>query len=143
MGRILALDYGRKRIGVAITDPLQIIANGVDTIPAGKAIEFLTKYFETKEVDLVIVGFPKQMNNQESEVVIYLNAFVKEFKKKFPEMPVEFIDERFTSKMASQAIRDAGASKKIRRDKALIDKVSATIILQSYLELRNNISIKK
>lgn len=143
MGRILALDYGRKRVGIAVTDPLQISANGLETVSSGKIIEYLRSYFITEKVELVVIGYPKKMNNEESEAVIYINSFVKEFKKNFPEVPIEYVDERFTSKMATKAIRDAGARKKVRRDKALIDKVSATIILQSYLEFRSNVSIKQ
>ncbi len=136
MGRILAIDYGKKRSGVAVTDPLQIIANGLDTVASENLIAFLTDYFKKEQVDLVVVGEPKQLNNQPSESVIYINAFLKKFHKAFPAMKVEFVDERFTSQIAFQAMIDGGVKKQKRRDKALVDKISATIILQSYLETK-------
>ena len=138
MGRILAIDYGRKRVGVAVTDPLKIIANGLDTIHSKDIIAFLKDYFSKEEVETVVIGFPKQLNNLPSESVIYVNEFISHFKKNFPEMKYELMDERFTSKMAFQTMIDGGLKKKQRQDKALIDKVSATIILQSYLEQLNN-----
>ncbi len=137
MGRILAIDYGKKRSGIAVTDPLQMIANGLDTIASDNLIDFLTRYFKEEQVDLVVVGHPKQMNNQPSESVIYINAFLKKFHKVFPQMRVEFVDERFTSQIAFQAMIAGGVKKQKRMDKALVDKVSATIILQSYLETKN------
>ena len=138
MGRILALDYGRKRTGIAVTDPLQIIANGLDTVPTHKLFEFLTAYFNSEVVDKIVIGYPKQLNNQPSESVSYINNFIKTFKKKFPDKELFLMDERFTSKMAFQAMIDGGVKKEQRRDKALIDKVSATIILQSYMEMNSN-----
>lgn len=139
MGRILALDYGRKRVGIAVTDTLQLIANGLDTVPSATIINFLKQYFEKERVDLVVIGYPLQMNNEPSEAVLFIDQFIDGFKKKFPEMKFYLMDERFTSKMASRAMIDGGLKKKKRQDKWLIDKVSATIILQSYLEMRNNI----
>jgi putative holliday junction resolvase len=139
LGRILALDYGRKRVGIAVTDTLQLIANGLDTVPSATIINFLKQYFEKERVELVVIGYPLQMNNEPSEAVLFIDQFIDGFKKKFPEMKFYLMDERFTSKMASRAMIDGGLKKKKRQDKWLIDKVSATIILQSYLEMRNNI----
>ncbi len=138
MGRILAIDYGRKRTGIAVTDPMQIIANGLDTLPSHSVIEFLKSYFQKEKVDEVVIGYPKQLNNQPSESVGFVNEFITRFKKNFPGMDLHLVDERFTSKMAFQAMIDGGLKKQQRRDKALIDKVSATIILQSYLEMKEN-----
>lgn len=138
MGRILAIDYGRKRTGIAVTDPLQLIANGLETVPSHTVIDFLKNYFHKEIVDEVVVGYPKQMNNKPSESVTFVNSFVKQFKKVFPDRELQLVDERFTSKMAFQAMIDGGIKKERRKDKALIDKVSATIILQSYLEMRKN-----
>jgi putative holliday junction resolvase len=138
MGRILAIDYGQKRTGVAVTDRLQLIANGLDTIPSNELIHYLQTYFATEEVDLVVIGYPRQMNNTTSEAVIYVDEFIKNFKKKFPTREYYLMDERFTSKMAFQTMIDGGVKKQQRRNKALIDKISATIILQSYMEMRQN-----
>lgn len=139
MARILAIDYGRKRVGIAVTDPMQIIANGLDTVAAKDVLDYLEKYMNTEEVECFVVGYPKQMNNEDSESVKYLKPFLGKLKKKFPEIPVEMVDERFTSKIAFQTMIDGGLGKKARRDKALIDKVSATIILQSYMETKRNL----
>lgn len=137
MGRILAIDYGRKRVGIAVTDPLQMIANGLKTVHSKDIFDFLKEYFAHEDVDAVVVGYPKQMNNQASEAVRYINPFVKRLTKLWPDMQVELQDERFTSKMASQAMIDGGLKKKDRQNKALVDEISATIILQSYLERKN------
>ncbi len=134
MGRIMAIDYGRKRVGVAVTDPLNIIANGLDTVPAYKIWEFFERYFNTETVSTVVVGMPKQMNNTPSQAVEYVVPFINKLKKKYPDINVVEYDERFTSKMAFQAMIDGGAKKKQRQNKGLIDKVSATIILDSYLD---------
>jgi putative Holliday junction resolvase len=134
----MAIDYGRKRTGVAVTDPMQIIASGLDTIPSHSLMDFLKMYFSKEVVDEVVVGYPKQMNNTPSESVIFVDAFIKQFKKKFPEKELHLADERFTSKMAFQTMIDGGLKKKQRQNKALIDKISATIILQSYLEFKSN-----
>lgn len=139
VGRILAIDYGRKRVGIAVTDPLQIIANRLTTVPAHEIWMFLKKYFAEEDVEKVIVGYPMQMNNQPSEAVQYINPFLKKFQKDYPDMPLEQVDERFTSKMAFQTMIDAGLKKKDRQNKGTIDGVSATIILQSYLEQKNYI----
>ncbi len=138
MGRIIALDYGRKRTGIAVTDPLQIIANSLTTVPSSEVMAFLRSYTAKENVDSFVVGYPRQMNNTPSEAVIYIDPFVKQLKQTFPDKEVFLMDERFTSKMALQAMIAGGVKKKDRQNKALIDAVSATIILQSYLEYRNN-----
>ena len=134
MGRILAIDYGRKRVGIAVTDPLQIIATRLTTVATHEIWLFLKEYFSKENVEKVIVGYPMQMNNQPSEAVKYINPFLQKFQKDYPDMLLEQVDERFTSKMAFQTMIDAGLKKKDRQNKATIDGVSATIILQSYLE---------
>jgi len=138
LARILAIDYGRKRVGLAVTDPMQIIANGLDTVPAKDLLDYLEKYMTNEEVELFVVGYPKQSNNEDSESMKYLKPFLGKLKKKFPDIPVEMVDERFTSKIAFQTMIDGGLKKKQRQDKAMIDKVSATIILQSYMETKRN-----
>lgn len=134
VGRILAIDYGKKRVGIAVTDPLQLIATRLTTVPAHEIWTFLKDYFSKENVEKVIVGYPMQMNNQPSEAVLYINPFLKKFQKDYPDMPLEQVDERFTSKMAFQTMIDAGLKKKDRQNKETIDGISATIILQSYLE---------
>ena len=134
MSRILAIDYGKKRVGLAVTDPLQIIATSLTTVATHEIWVFLKDYFSKEDVEKVIVGYPMQMNNQPSEAVQYINPFLRKFQKDYPEMPLEQVDERFTSKMAFQTMIDAGLKKKDRQNKGTIDTVSATIILQSYLE---------
>ena len=134
MGRIIAIDYGRKRTGLAVTDTMQIIANGLETVPSGEATDFLKSYVSRENVDLFIVGQPLQMNNEPSENMQHVTAFVNRLRKAVPDIPVEFVDERFTSVMAHQAMLDGGLRKKKRQDKALVDKISATLILQEYLE---------
>lgn len=134
MGRILAIDYGRKRVGIAVSDPMKMIANGLTTVHPKDLIEFLTDYFSKEKVDTLVVGYPRKMNNQASEAVNYINPFLKKFKKEFPDIPVQLEDERFTSKMAQQAMIDGGMKKGERQKKENIDRISATIILQSYLQ---------
>lgn len=134
MSRILAIDYGRKRTGIAVTDPMQIIANGLTTVPTHELMDFLLKYVAQEKVERIVVGHPKQMNNEDSENMKYIKPFVAQLKKKLPDMLVELVDERFTSVLAHQAMLDGGLKKKARQDKALVDEISATIILQSYLE---------
>ena len=136
MSRILAIDYGRKRTGIAVTDPMQIIANGLTTVPTHELMDFLLKYVAQEKVERIVVGHPKQMNNEDSENMKYIKPFVAQLKKKLPDMPVELVDERVTSVLAHQAMLDGGLKKKARQDKALVDEISATIILQSYLESR-------
>lgn len=133
MGRILALDYGKKRTGIAVTDALQIIASGLTTIETEKLTLFLKKYIEEENVERIIVGEPKQMNNTSSESEMLIQPFLKWLGSTFPNIPVERQDERFTSKMAFQSMIEGGLSKKQRRTKALVDEISATIILQAYL----------
>lgn len=133
MPRILAIDYGQKRTGIAVTDELQIIASGLTTIPSETAIAFLQDYFGKENVSKVLIGEPRQMNNEASQSAEIINAFVVKFQKTFPEMPVVRVDERFTSKMAFQTMIDSGLKKKQRQNKALIDEIAATILLQDYL----------
>lgn len=138
MGRILAIDYGRKRVGIAVTDTCRIIATGLQTVRAHDILEFLQTYTTTEQVDLFVVGHPKQMDNTDSESMIYIKPFLVALKRKFPNIPIEMYDERFTSVMAHQALIEGGAKKKTRQNKALIDTISATIILTSYLESKRN-----
>jgi putative holliday junction resolvase len=133
-GRIMAIDYGRKRVGLAVTDPMQMIATRLETVSSGDIWQFLDDYFRKEKVILVIVGYPVQMNNEASEAVKYINPFLKAFIRKYPDMPVQQVDERFTSKLAFQTMIDSGLKKSERRNKGLVDGVSATILLQSYLE---------
>jgi putative holliday junction resolvase len=133
MPRILAIDYGLKRTGIAVTDELQIIASGLTTVASDTAIAFLKNYFATENVAKVIIGEPRQMDNSPSESAAIIEAFVAKFKSEFPEMPVVRVDERFTSKLAFQSMIDSGLKKKQRQDKALIDEIAATIMLQDYL----------
>jgi len=137
VSRILAIDYGKKRVGLAVTDPMQMIATRLTTVPAHEIWIFLKDYFSKEDVEKVIVGYPLQMNNLPSEAVNYINPFLRKFQKDYPEMPLEQVDERFTSKMAFQTMIDAGLKKKDRQIKETVDGVSATIILQSYLEQKN------
>ena len=135
MGRILAIDYGKKRTGIAVTDPLKMIASRLTTVTSATVFDFLKTYLEKEDVETFVVGYPMTMNYVPSEAVKYIDPFVKKLQKIYPEIPVELADERFTSKLAFQTMIDAGVKKQQRRDKALIDGVSATIILQSYLDL--------
>lgn len=134
MGRILAFDYGKKKTGIAVTDPLKIIANGLDTIPSAKIYEFLKDYLAREDVEAFVVGYATRNSGEDSESMKYIRPFVRSLKNKYPHIPVYMVDERYTSKMAFQTMIDAGLSKKKRRDKWLIDKISATIILQTFLE---------
>jgi putative Holliday junction resolvase len=134
MSRIIAIDYGKKRTGIAVTDILQLIANGLTTVPTTELMDFLLNYVAKEPVERIIVGHPKQMNNEDSENMKRIVPFVNLLKKKLPQILVELVDERFTSVLAHQAMLDGGLKKKARQDKALVDEISATIILQSYLE---------
>lgn len=136
MPRILAIDYGTKRTGVAVTDELQIIATGLDTIETNKLHDFLDKYLAENEVQEIVIGLPVRMHGEIGELEIEIQKFIQKFSEKHPEIPIFRENEMFTSKLASQAIFQSGAKKKKRQDKALIDKVSATIILQSYMETK-------
>jgi putative holliday junction resolvase len=133
MPRILSIDYGQKRTGIAVTDEMQIIASGLTTIPTHTLVDFLKDYFAKEKVEAVLIGEPKQMNGQPSESASVINGFVTHFSNIFPEMKVIRVDERFTSKMAFQTIIDSGLNKKQRQNKGLIDEISATIMLQDYL----------
>ncbi|MES3016556.1 MAG: Holliday junction resolvase RuvX [Bacteroidota bacterium] len=135
--RILAFDYGTKRIGIAVTDPLQIIATGLDTIHPKDIIDYLKTYLAREQVELFIVGEPLQMNGTPSQSTPHIKGFITILKKHFPEIPVERIDERFTSKMASAVVAQSGFKRSDRQDKARLDTISATIILQTYLEKRS------
>jgi putative holliday junction resolvase len=134
MGRILAIDYGKKRVGLAVSDPLKIIATRLTTVRVNEIWNFLDDYLVKEDVELVLVGYPMQLNNEPSEAIHYINPFLKKFQSKFNKLPIKLVDERFTSKLAFQAMIDAGVKKNDRRNKEMIDSVSATIILQSHLE---------
>ncbi len=138
MARILALDYGEKRTGIAVTDDLQIIASGLTTVPTILLLDFLKTYISTENICLILVGKPVQMNNNPSESEVLITPFVEILKQQFKTIPVKRIDERFTSKMALQTMIDGGLKKKQRQNKALVDEISATIILQSYLYNQKN-----
>ena len=134
MSRILAIDYGRKRTGLAVSDVMQIIANGLATVSTHELLDFIIDYTRRESVERIIIGLPKQMNNEVSESMKYIEPFVRNLKKRLPEMSVEFVDERFTSVLAHRTMLEAGLIKKERQNKALVDEISATIILQTYLE---------
>ncbi len=136
MARIMAIDYGSKRVGLAVTDPLQMIAGPLDTIHSKDVITYLKKYLEREEVVLFVLGKPLQMDGSDSQSARLVENFLSLLHKNFPAVPVERVDERFTSKMAQRTLLDAGKKKKDRQDKSLLDKVSATLILQSYLDSR-------
>ncbi|MEA5138255.1 Holliday junction resolvase RuvX [Arcicella rigui] len=134
MGRILAIDYGSKRVGMAVTDPLKIIASALDTVHSKDVIEYLKKYFQKEEVEAIVVGMPVNLDGADTNNTPQVKGFVKGLKKTFPEMPIHLHDERFTSSMALSTMISGGYSKKDRREKGNIDKISATIILQSFME---------
>lgn len=136
MSRILAIDYGRKRTGIAVSDPLQIIASGLTTVPTHQLMDFLLNYIKQEQVECIIIGHPKRLNNEDSENMKNIIPFINRLKKILPDMPVQLVDERFTSVLAHQTMLAGGLKKKDRQDKALVDEISATIILQSYLESR-------
>ncbi|MBL7888023.1 MAG: Holliday junction resolvase RuvX [Bacteroidia bacterium] len=133
MARIMAIDYGSKRVGIAVTDPLQIIANGLTTVHSKDLIDFLKKYMEKEQVECIVVGEPKRLNNEASDSARFIEPFVVHLKRTFPQIKVERIDERFTSKMAFQTMIDSGLKKKDRQNKELVDEISATIMLQDYM----------
>ena len=136
MSRILARDYGRKLTGIAVSDPLQIIASGLTTVPTHQLMDFLLNYIKQEQVECIIIGHPKQLNNEDSENMKNIIPFINRLKKILPDMPVQLVDERFTSVLAHQTMLVGGLKKKDRQNKALVDEISATIILQSYLESR-------
>ncbi len=134
MGRILAIDYGRKRTGIAVTDALRITANPLLTIETKELLNWLTNYFAHEQVDEVVIGHPTQMNGEDSENMNYIRPFMGVFKKTFPDKPITMYDERFTSVLAHRAMIDGGMKKKDRQDKAVVDKIAACIILEGYLD---------
>ena len=134
MTRLLALDYGTKRVGIAVTDELQMIASGLCTVRTHDCMDFLKEYLSKESVSTIVMGMPKNLTNHNTDATPYVKGFAKQIRKQFPEMKVELIDERFTSKIAFQSMIDGGLKKKARQDKALVDEVSATLILQSYME---------
>jgi putative Holliday junction resolvase len=133
MGRILALDFGEKRTGIAVTDELKIIASGLTTVKTSDLLDFLKNYVNSESVELIVIGLPKRLNNEPSQSETQIKLFIDQLVIAFPEMAIKRVDERFTSKMAFQTMIDSGLGKKKRRNKALVDEISATIILQSYL----------
>jgi putative holliday junction resolvase len=136
MPRIVAIDYGTKRTGLAVTDPLKIIATPLETIHSKDIILFLRKYHSVETIEAFVVGMPKKVDNTESDNAKYVHIMLKHLKKEFPEIAIHLVDERFTSSIALRAMVEGGMSKKNRRDKSNVDKISATLILQSYLEMR-------
>jgi putative Holliday junction resolvase len=134
MSRVLAVDYGTKRVGLAVTDSLQIIATGLTTVHSNDAFDYISKYCHMEEVEAIVIGEPKTLDNKPAELEKQIGEFINRLKKWSPNMPIIRIDERFTSSMAFQSLIDGGVKKKQRRQKELLDEVSATIILQSYLE---------
>lgn len=134
MGRILAIDYGQKRVGFAVTDELRICANALATIHVSEAYNFLMDYISKEQVDIIVVGEPKTMKNENSDSARFIEPFINRLRKNITHIPIVRMDERFTSKIAFQTMIDAGTSKKKRQDKALVDKISATLILQSYMQ---------
>ena len=140
MSRILSIDYGKRRTGLAVTDPLQIIAGGLCTVETPQLMTYLTQYMQREEVERIVIGLPTQTNGQPSENQARVREFTGRLKKVFPDLDVVFWDERFTSVMAHQAMIESGISRKRRQDKALVDEISATIILQSYMERNPSVS---
>jgi len=134
VGRILAIDYGKKRVGLAVTDPLKIIANGLTTVASNEIFGFIKKYLAENDVECIVVGYPKTLRNEPSESIRYINPFIKGLTNKFKDVKIEIYDERFTSKIAFDAMLTGGVKKKDRQRKELIDEISATLILQSYME---------
>ncbi|MBD5258389.1 MAG: Holliday junction resolvase RuvX [Barnesiella sp.] len=134
MGRLLSIDYGRRRCGIAVTDPLRIVASGLTTVDTSKLIEYIRNYVATEQVDAIIVGYPTTMRGQESDSMRYIRPGIGQLRKALPQMEIIFFDERFTSAIAHRAMLDGGMKKSARRDKAIVDEISATIILNDYLE---------
>lgn len=138
MGRIMGIDYGRKRTGVAVTDPLQIVANNLATVPTHTLMQFIKDYMAREQVERIIIGQPTQLNGEPSESMKYITPFVNRLRNELPDMPIVMYDERFTSTIAHQAMIDGGMKKTDRRDKARVDAIAATIILNDYLQSRFN-----
>ena len=141
MARILGIDYGRKRTGVAVTDPLQIVAGAIGTLPTHTVLQFIKDYVANEAVELIVVGQPTQLNGEPSESMRYITPFVNTLRKQLPHVPVVMYDERFTSTIAHQAMIDGGMKKSDRRDKGRVDSIAATIILNDYLTSRNNLNL--
>ena len=137
MGRILGIDYGKKRVGLAVTDPLKMFASPLETVDTHKFEQFILDFLKTEQIDAFVVGYPVQMNNEPSESLRFINPFIKRLKKQFPEKPVFMVDERFTSQMAIRTIIEGGVKKKGRQNKSIVDKISASIILQSFLDRKS------
>ncbi len=136
MARIIGIDYGTKRVGLAVSDPLQIIASGLDTVPTPNIFEYLRQYISTEEVEAIVVGEPYNLDNSPGKIAHLVSRFIKKLNKEFPDIPVSTIDERYTSKDAKRIILQSGAKKKKRRNKELVDKISAVLILQEFMEER-------
>ena len=134
MGRIFGIDYGKKRVGLAVTDPLQIFASPLNTVNVQEFDSFIDEYIKAEQIDAFVVGYPVQMNNKQSESVKYIDPFIRKLKKRFPGKPVYLVDERFTSKIALRTMIDGGLKKRDRKDKTVVDKISASLILQSWLD---------
>ena len=134
MGRILAIDYGRKRCGIAVTDPLKIIANGLETVATHKLMDFLKDYMSREQVELIVIGQPTQLNGEPSESMRYITPFINRLKKEMPNMPITVVDARVTTTTAHHAMSDGGRKKSDRRDKARVDTIAASIILNDYLQ---------
>lgn len=137
MGRILSIDYGKKRTGLAVSDPLQLIAGGLATVATHELWDYLTQYVAREQVERIVIGEPRQPNGQPSENLARVQQFVNRWRKQRPDIPIEYYDERFTSVLAHQAMLDAGLKKKTRQDKALVDEISATIILEDYMRTKH------
>jgi len=137
MGRILGIDYGKKRVGLAVTDPLQIFASPLNTISAHDIDNFIADYMASEQVEAFVIGYPVKLNNEPSESVKYIDPFIRKLKKRFPGVPVHLVDERFTSQMAFRTMIDGGLKKKERQNKSIIDMISASIILQSFLDRKS------
>ena len=134
MARILAIDYGLKRTGLAVTDPLQIIASGLTTVESGQLVPFLKDYFSREEVELIVIGEPKNLDDSDTHASPHVRKIIEQLKKNFPSVPIKTMDERFTSRMASRAMIEMGMKKKHRQNKALVDEIAAAILLQDYLK---------
>ena len=140
MGRILAIDYGTRKTGIAVTDPQQIIASPLDTVPTHELMHFLEAYFAMEKVELMVVGYPRKPDHTDSEIAKLVRYFVDAFRKRFSDIPVEWMDERYTSRMAEDALLEGGMKRSGRMEKERVDRVSASLILQTYMERRNNLS---
>ncbi len=139
MGRILGIDYGKKRVGLAVTDPLRLFASPLDTVHTQEFDRFINDYMKTGQIDEFVIGYPVQMNNKPSESVKYIDPFIRRLKKQFPDKPVHLVDERFTSQIALRTMINGGVKKEKRKDKSMVDKISASIILQSFLDKKKDI----